>query len=583
MLGKEVAYNDEHAGMCQRGIQHAFRQLNQRNESYEVSMSCIEIYNDNILDLLRETALWDFSDADSAPNARSQAAKLVASEAADGSVNIDGLTVQKTASVFDALELLRQAARSRSKAGHTLNQQSSRSHFVCTLYLERHGMLSKLHFVDLAGSERIKQSGSAGVMAREAAHINKSLLALEQVIIALTTPGYAHVPYRQSELTHFLKDALGGSSFVTMISCIWPHSAQAWECLSTLRLAARMANVLTTPVISYSTASSLLAAQEQIRLLQRELMRRDALLRQTWAANGEALSLEQSQELRKELRRYLLGDVNSHYTTVATSPAVRSAAHAHEQLRLMREIVIASVGADSERLLSVVDQVLSAQPSDAPELDLACEVGNTSAALLPDSPTQQQDHTPFSPVDAHTNGGTQQQANGVVQTLHSQSRSFEFFAANDPVGVELYTSYVALKDRCKSSRESLKALVRELNEHKTSIDSCTTTLSEQGAGDGGEGDEDEEVAQRLKSAKRQYRKIHQRLQAVQEDAVAAKTAQDEAMKRLMQAYDVWRGDVEDAEAESDLPSGERTERPNVAAAAVSMEFRRSHHEAPAAS
>jgi hypothetical protein len=117
--------------------------------------------------------------------------------------------------------------------------------------------------------------------------------------------------------------------------------------------------------------------------------------------------------------------------------------------------------------------------------------------------------------------------------------------------------------------------VRELNEHKAIIDGCSNILSEQAAG-GGEGGEDREVAQRLKSAKRQYRKVHQRLQASQEEAVAAKTAQDEAMQQLMQAYDVWRGDAESVEADGELPPGKRTEASErCAGAAVSTEFRRS--------
>jgi hypothetical protein len=45
---------------------------------------------------------------------------------------------------------------------------------------------SRFHFVDLAGSERVKRSGVTGVAFREAVHINSGLLALGNVIVALS-------------------------------------------------------------------------------------------------------------------------------------------------------------------------------------------------------------------------------------------------------------------------------------------------------------------------------------------------------------------------------------------------------------
>ena len=46
--------------------------------------------------------------------------------------------------------------------------------------------MAKFHFVDLAGSERTKKTGAVGKTLQEGININKSLLALGQVISALT-------------------------------------------------------------------------------------------------------------------------------------------------------------------------------------------------------------------------------------------------------------------------------------------------------------------------------------------------------------------------------------------------------------
>lgn len=67
-------------------------------------------------------------------------------------------------------------------------------------------MVAKFHFVDLAGSERAKRTGATGNTLKEGISINKGLLALGNVISALTedTKKAGHVPYRDSKLTRIL-------------------------------------------------------------------------------------------------------------------------------------------------------------------------------------------------------------------------------------------------------------------------------------------------------------------------------------------------------------------------------------------
>jgi kinesin family protein 4/21/27 len=49
-----------------------------------------------------------------------------------------------------------------------------------------HFMSAKFHFVDLAGSERAHRTGNVGERFKESVHINSGLLALGNVISALS-------------------------------------------------------------------------------------------------------------------------------------------------------------------------------------------------------------------------------------------------------------------------------------------------------------------------------------------------------------------------------------------------------------
>ena len=95
--------------------------------------------------------------------------------------------------------------------------------------------MSKLNFVDLAGSERLGKTLSQGETQVEAMYINKSLTFLEQAVIALGDQRRDHVPYRQSKLTHVLRDSLGGKCNTLLIANIWGEAAQVEETVSMSR------------------------------------------------------------------------------------------------------------------------------------------------------------------------------------------------------------------------------------------------------------------------------------------------------------------------------------------------------------
>ena len=81
---------------------------------------------------------------------------------------------------------------------------------------------------------------------KEGAAINRSLLALGNVINALSTGNKGrYVNYRDSKLTRLLKDSLGGNSKTCMIAHVSPSSSNYDETYNTLVYANRAKNITT--------------------------------------------------------------------------------------------------------------------------------------------------------------------------------------------------------------------------------------------------------------------------------------------------------------------------------------------------
>lgn len=70
---------------------------------------------------------------------------------------------------------------------------------------------------------------SDGKTQQEAMYINKSLTFLEQVIVALADRRREHIPFRQSKLTHCLKDSIGGNCNTLLIANVWGEKQQLEE------------------------------------------------------------------------------------------------------------------------------------------------------------------------------------------------------------------------------------------------------------------------------------------------------------------------------------------------------------------
>ena len=271
-------------------------------------MSYLEIYNEALFDLLAPGGI----NPDGGENL------LIQEDASKGTITVKGLTLAVANSEEEAMNLFFEGETNRAIAEHQLNSASSRSHCILTLHVESRSRVesadrvlsSKLNMVDLAGSERVSKTHSTGAILREAMYINKSLSFLEQCVIALADRGRDHVPFRQSKLTHYLKDSLGGNCKTTMIANIWGEAAQIDETISTLNFATRMMSVRNEAQINIKMDASLLVKkyEQEIRELKQELAMHDALSGRN-RVKYEPYTEDQRFELSQQIQRFLKGEV----------------------------------------------------------------------------------------------------------------------------------------------------------------------------------------------------------------------------------------------------------------------------------
>ncbi|KAI8807050.1 P-loop containing nucleoside triphosphate hydrolase protein [Cladochytrium replicatum] len=296
--------NYKHRGVVPRVISNLFHEISQRPQlAFVVRVSYLEIYNETMVDLL-----------ETLETASGGGGELTVVEDKNGSTHVKGLTVLMANHEEDALSFLFEGETNRSISEHQMNKASSRSHCIFTIYVESRSriessekvMFSKLNLVDLAGSERISKTKTDGLTLREAMYINRSLTFLEQVIIALADKKREHIPFRQSKLTHVLRDALGGNCNTLMISNIWGSRDHIEETISTLRFATRMMCVVTTPELNvhHDPVALLKKYEREIRELKQELSMHDTLASRSHV-QYEPLTDTQKGELQKRVRGYL--------------------------------------------------------------------------------------------------------------------------------------------------------------------------------------------------------------------------------------------------------------------------------------
>ncbi|KAI5817185.1 P-loop containing nucleoside triphosphate hydrolase protein [Pyronema omphalodes] len=227
-------------GMIPRAVHQIYavaQSLKEKGWTYRMEGNFVEVYNENINDLLGRVDDLDKKKHEIRHDPKEQKTTIT---------GIETVVLENPQQVNN---ILNHAQNTRSVAATAANERSSRSHSVFILKLigtnSVTGQRSEgtLNLVDLAGSERLAHSQATGDRLKETQSINRSLACLGDVIAALGSGKEgAHIPYRNSKLTYLLQYSLGGNSKCLMFVMVSPMQAHLSESLTSLKFATKVNN-----------------------------------------------------------------------------------------------------------------------------------------------------------------------------------------------------------------------------------------------------------------------------------------------------------------------------------------------------
>ncbi|KAM9356022.1 kinesin-like protein KIF25 [Pholidichthys leucotaenia] len=290
-------------GIIPKAAAELFQLISEKpTESHTVEVSVMEVYNNEVFDLLAK---------DEQGHATGQRREVITTSS--GTTQVPLLTYEPVCNASEVMHIISSVLKLRAHCPTLIHTDSSRSHLIVTLTVSskspnalalarrlqnakkdmqhsarkewwsprcrranttselsaspatspcpspslspclspRHSVSqapfrTKLQLVDLAGSECVGMSGVSGAALWESSCINRSLSALSDVLGALAEQR-PHVPYRNTKLTHVLQDAVGGDAKLLVILCVSPTQRFITESLQCLGFGTRARQVQKVP------------------------------------------------------------------------------------------------------------------------------------------------------------------------------------------------------------------------------------------------------------------------------------------------------------------------------------------------
>lgn len=267
------------AGIIPRTLNNLFDSLKTSAISYTVRVSYLEIFNDELIDLLQ---CYDTSTTGST---------LKIFENVKNQVIINGLTEVSVQTSIEALSAL-QTGLSRLK--NHLHSVNSYTIFTLNVQLKekpkncivQNDLLkfSKLNFVQLISAENSISKGRAKSV--------QSLASFNRVVQALIDK-QSHIPYRDSKLTRIMQESLGGNAKTSFIATIATDSNSIEETIQTLELMGRIKCVSNQPRINERLNKNIMLNDVANEIIQ---LRRD--IEATISQDGISMSYEVYDEQR---------------------------------------------------------------------------------------------------------------------------------------------------------------------------------------------------------------------------------------------------------------------------------------------
>ena len=317
--------DQKNEGIISLSIKEIFSNLEKSINKFTLKVSYVEIYNETVNDLLD-----------------SSKKNLEIRESIEKGIFVNNISEITVTNSEKAMGLLNKGELNKVTAETKLNEKSSRSHTIFKISIEiienKKKFFSQLNLVDLAGSENVSKAKCEGLRIKEGGNINKSLLALSNVISKLSQNNKTFVNYRDSKLTRLLQTSLARNSKTTIICTIVDDNNNYSETINTLHFAVKAKNVKTTFKINEIKEKSKIAIENQllrnkIKLLEKMIydkkLNKDHLtlnsdnqnIKDVDDLNNNSNSTEQISNLEKEvvlLKKYLMNneEINSDINSV---------------------------------------------------------------------------------------------------------------------------------------------------------------------------------------------------------------------------------------------------------------------------
>ncbi|XP_013380347.1 kinesin-II 95 kDa subunit [Lingula anatina] len=442
-------------GVIPNSFEHIYQHIARaQNQQYLVRASYIEIYQEEIRDLLN----------------KDQNKKFELKESPDTGVYVKGVTACVAKSIKELERAMDTGNANRAVGATNMNEHSSRSHAIMVVTIEcsedtndgeNHIRVGKLNMVDLAGSERQTKTGATGDRLKEATKINLSLSALGNVISALVDGKSSHIPYRDSKLTRLLQDSLGGNAKTVMVANIGPASYNYDETITTLRYANRAKNIKNKPKINEDPKDALLREfQEKINRLKEQLQskggprkKRKKKKRQRIGPDGETIEEEIEDETEED-------DEGDEVDEEEYIKQQQSKLEEEKNAILNNASLIAE---EKERLLKEAQGKEEALRKEKEAKNkLAEELKLMESKLLRGGKN----------IVDHTNEqqrALEQRRQEIAEQKRKEREMQQALAANEEKATELQDTYVSLEQEVEVKTKKLKKLFAKLQQTKQEI------------------------------------------------------------------------------------------------------------------